>query len=92
MKYKVRFFVECLVTIDIETDKGPEEATKEVFNKINLNDEVKSGNVEYAEDIIDVAVDEYNTNGEYIKTTRNTSINAGIIYNESAEAERDVNP
>lgn len=90
-KYKVGFFVECLVTIDIETSKGPDEAAKEAYDNINLHDEVRHGNVEFAENIIDVIVDEYNTDGEYIKTKYNTP-RLALFGKESAEAERDGNP
>lgn len=71
VKYKVRFFVECMVTMDIEADqdKPLKEIAREIYNKTDLYDEVRHGNVELTEtDNFPIIIDKYDADGNFQET------------------------
>lgn len=76
VKYKVRFFAEYMITIDVEADQNttPEEIVKEARSKADLHSEVDNGRSVFTGYIQDIVVDKYDAYGNYRGTMPKTQM------------------
>lgn len=68
-KYKVRFFVECMVVVEVERDRKTPlgVVAREVYGETDFGEEVRKGNVEFSDSVVAYMVDEYDAKGELVE-------------------------
>ena len=84
--YKVRFYVEAMVTVEVKADrKMPfDEVIKKVYDEQweEIDDVIKRGEAEYFGDIVTVKVDEYDDKGNFVETTDELDIDKILFKQE----------